>query len=201
MKQSKRKWSDYYDAVANRPPRPTLLKALDFYETEISSLPGKAVDLGCGTGRDTLELLRRGWQVLAIDRETEAVERTRLNAPAALQPQLKTRVARFEKLMLPPVQLINGSFSLPFCQPRHFGLFWQTIVGALDSGGLFAGHLFGDRDGWAQADGMTFHTRHQVEQRLDEFEVVQLDEVEEDGSTARKKPKHWHFFAIVARKR
>jgi trans-aconitate methyltransferase len=34
-----------------------------------------AVDLGCGAGRDTAELLRRGWRVLAIDAEAEAIRR------------------------------------------------------------------------------------------------------------------------------
>ncbi|MGQ9869558.1 hypothetical protein [Leptodesmis sp.] len=34
-----------------------------------------AVDLGCGDGRDTVELLRRDWQVLAIDGEPQAIAR------------------------------------------------------------------------------------------------------------------------------
>ena len=42
--------------------------------------PGKAVDLGCGAGRDTIELLKNNWNVLSIDKEdTESIIREQLN--------------------------------------------------------------------------------------------------------------------------
>jgi len=68
-------WTRYYDA-AGVDPRPTVLAALERFDRES---PGArfAVDLGCGTGRDTLELLRRGWRVLAIDSQAEAIERAK----------------------------------------------------------------------------------------------------------------------------
>ena len=89
-------WSPWglYFAVAGDDPRPTLLDALRRFDA-----PGLAVDLGAGTGRDTAELLRRGWRVFAIDREPQAVERlTAIAAP----PQLETRLARFEDADWPP---------------------------------------------------------------------------------------------------
>ena len=64
-------WTRYYDA-AGVDPRETLLDALARFDE-----PGFAVDLGCGTGRDTFELLRRGWRVLAIDAQDEALRRVR----------------------------------------------------------------------------------------------------------------------------
>ncbi|MFF2654331.1 class I SAM-dependent methyltransferase [Streptomyces sp. NPDC058045] len=39
------------------------------------SAPGAALDLGCGTGGDTLWLARRGWRVTAVDIAPTAVER------------------------------------------------------------------------------------------------------------------------------
>src|SRR2546430_1541774 len=50
----------YYDKAGLRPPRATLLQALDAFAAEGVAC-GHAVDLGCGIGRDTLELLRRRW--------------------------------------------------------------------------------------------------------------------------------------------
>ena len=35
--------------------------------------PGVAIDLGCGEGRDTVEILRQNWAVLAIDQNPDAI--------------------------------------------------------------------------------------------------------------------------------
>ena len=63
---SEREWRRYYAAALQDPPRATLLHALERFAAE-AHVPRErfAVDLGSGTGRDTLELLRRGWRVLA----------------------------------------------------------------------------------------------------------------------------------------
>src|SRR6266540_4136628 len=66
-------WTRYYDAAGEQ-PRETLLFALERFDAEAGATARGlfAVDLGCGTGRDSAELLRRGWRVLAIDAEAEA---------------------------------------------------------------------------------------------------------------------------------
>jgi trans-aconitate methyltransferase len=72
----KQNWETYYQAVEGRPPHETLLKALSIFDAEpLLDRPRFAVDLGCGDGRDTVELLRRGWRVLAIDKEQNAFDR------------------------------------------------------------------------------------------------------------------------------
>ena len=65
-------WGRYYEVAKGGAPRETLRLALDLFESEGGEGERLAVDLGCGEGRDTLELLRRGWRVLAIDDEREA---------------------------------------------------------------------------------------------------------------------------------
>src|SRR5205823_5874967 len=112
-------WAQYYDAVGDE-PRDTLLAALDRF-----AAPGTAVDLGCGTGRDTFELLRRGWQVVAIDSAAEAI--SRLRAAAGDDPRLATQVAVYEDAALPECDLVNASWSLPFCRPELFGVVWERI--------------------------------------------------------------------------
>lgn len=192
-------WVTYYQAVEGRPPRETLLKALDAF----SALPQPrfAVDLGCGDGRDTVELLRRGWRVLAIDGEEKAFDRL-LKRPGLQHDLLRTQHMRFEALSLPAaVDLINASFCLPFCPPADFPILWQTIVTALQPGGRFCGQLFGDRDSWARFLHHTHHTRQQVEALLQPFEVEWFDEEEHPGVTAIGEEKYWHIFHIVARKR
>ncbi len=186
-------WARYYDATGVE-PRETLLDALERF-----TAPGVAVDLGCGTGRDTVELLRRGWRVVAVDSEEEAIRR--LRAVTGEDERLVTQIARYEDATLPSCDLVNASWSLPFCAPDVFGVVWERIVDALHRGGRFSGQLFGERDEWATGDDMTFQTRAEAEALLAGFELERFDEVEEDGKTALGNPKHWHVFNIVARKR
>lgn len=197
------KWNEYYQATLDRPPRDTLMRALNAFDAEIrspNSAPRFAIDLGCGNGVDTLELLRRGWKVLAIDREPSAIEWVRRRMPIEHAAHLKTQVAPLETVELPPADLINASYSLPFCGPEYFERLWSQLQASLQTHSRFAGNLFGDRDGWAHNPHMTFHTADQVKQLLKSFETEFMLEEESDGVTALDDPKHWHTYSIVARK-
>jgi tellurite methyltransferase len=202
-----RDWSAYYNAVVDRPPRDTLLEALARFDTESlnqhqTPVPHScfAVDLGCGEGRDTVELLRGGWRVLAIDGEAEAIRRL-LERPDINHQFLETRVVLFQDVVLPEsVDLVNASFSLPFCPPKSFPRLWEKIISSLRSGGRFCGQLFGNRDSWAIYTSMNHHTRQQVEMLLQPFEIEMLHEEEHPGKTAIGEEKYWHIFHIVARK-
>ncbi len=191
-----RPWGRYYEASGDD-PRGTLRFALDRFGDGKGRF---AVDLGCGSGRDTAELLRRDWRVLAIDAEQEAIERLLARDDVELG-RLEVRVARFEDAEWPPAELVNSSFALPFCPPAAFPALWKRLVGSLPSGGRFSGQLFGDRDGWIDQPELSFHTRAEAEALLRDFELERFDELEEDGSTALGEPKHWHLFHVVARKR
>jgi SAM-dependent methyltransferase len=46
-------------------------------------LPGRALDLACGTGRNTLWLAERGWSVTAIDGSPSAIQTLRRSAGRA----------------------------------------------------------------------------------------------------------------------
>ncbi len=191
--------------MAGKPPRDTLLFALDRFDAEAEqSGSGErfAVDLGCGEGRDTAELLRRGWRVLAIDGQEEAIRRLRArpDLPPGAQTRLETLVCPMEAVHLPPALLVNASFALPFCPPEAFPMLWERIAASPLPGGRVSGQLFGVRDGWASvAPRMTFHTRAEVETLLRPFVVEHLNEAEADGTTVEGKPKHWHVFHIIAR--
>ena len=191
-----REWGRYYEAAGDD-PRGTLRRALERLGPGAGRL---AVDLGCGSGRDTAEMLRRGWRVLAIDSEQQAIERLLAREDVDLD-SLEVRVARFEEAEWPQAHLVNSSFALPFCPPEAFPAVWERIVDSLPPGGCFSGQLFGDRDGWSDEAELTFQTRAEALELLQGFELERFDELEEDGSTALGVPKHWHLFHVVARKR
>ena len=117
-KEKRRKrwsWREYYEKTSRGIAWDTLREALRLIESK-SSEPRErfAIDLGCGAGRDTRELLRRGWKVLAIDNQPIAIRWIRSNVPTKYRPRLRTRVASFEKTSLPKCDLVNASYSLPF---------------------------------------------------------------------------------------
>ena len=191
-------WAEYYQATANRPPRRTLMEALARFEP--AAAPRFAVDLGCGDGRDTIELLRRGWSVLAIDGEPAAIERLKARPDLPVGAALACLCRRFEDAAWPKADLVNASFSLPLCAPDRLGDLWARIVASLKPGGRFAGQLYGERDGWAGRPDITHLTRAAVERLLRDLHVELFEEEESDAVTPRGKPKHWHIFHIVARR-
>ena len=193
-------WAAYYEITGDRPPRETLLFALDRFAAEPATEQRFAVDLGCGSGRDTIELLRRGWRVLAIDGEPTAVEKLtgRENLPAAVD--LTGQVARFVEATWPHCDLVNSSFALPLMPPDEFTVVWPRIIESLNFGGRIACQLFGPHDSWAERSGMSFHGRAAINALLDGLDVEMLREEEYDSTTVRGKAKHWHIFHIVARK-
>lgn len=190
------RWRRYYDVTRERPPRRTLLTALANFP---EGYTGRAIDLGCGGGRDALPLLRAGWHVHAIDAQASAI--AELSAAAADFPHhLTAAVTRFEDAVLPQADLVNSSFALPLCPPERFPGLWRTIIGALRCGGRFSGQLYGERDGWASRPGITTLSRPAVEALLAGLDIELFEEEESDGVTPRGTPKHWHIFHLMVRK-
>lgn len=71
-------WDEYYQNTLNATkPHNTLLLAQQYFEID-EKASGLAVDLGTGTSRDALFLLKKEWKVLAIDAEVLAYHFARL---------------------------------------------------------------------------------------------------------------------------
>ncbi|WLD58092.1 class I SAM-dependent methyltransferase [Salinispirillum sp. LH 10-3-1] len=186
-------WSIYYDKQVGRTPNPLLLEALKH-----CAEPGLAIDLGCGEGTDTRALLALGWRVLAIDAEAEAIERLHASLVDTPSAALSTDVADARHLALPSCDLLYAGLSLPFNAPEDFPELWQRCCQAVKPQGIFAAHVFGDRDGWAHNPTRTFHTRAQAEALVARGQVLHFAEREFDGHSALG-PKHWHWFEFVLR--
>lgn len=194
-------WASYYKKTLARPPCKTLLFALDRFDAELGPNDRRfAIDLGCGNGRDAIELLRRAWRVLAVDKETAAIDVLTARPDLPANAEIEGLVARFEEVDLPDADLVNSGFALPLVAPPDFPDLWDRILLATRSGGRISCQLYGDRDSWVGRPGMTFFTRDGVDALLDPLDVEYFEEEEDDSTTPRGKPKHWHIFHIVARR-
>jgi SAM-dependent methyltransferase len=189
-----RDWVGYYDDQGDREPRELLRDALDRFDRP--DRVGRAVDVGCGQGIETMELLRRGWNVVAIDAEPDGMRRVRERAGD--DPRLTTVVSPMQDADIPAADLIHAAFSLPFCPPAAFPGLWERIRGALRPGGRFVGNLFGDRDTWASTQpDMTFFDPERARALFEDLELEVFREQEEEGD-AWGEPKHWHYFDVIA---
>jgi SAM-dependent methyltransferase len=193
-------WPAYYDALSGRVTRPLFVAALERFATS-QRAGGQAIDLGSGDGAETEALLRDGWAVLAVDGDPESRRRLEQRVSADLRRNIRIETLRFEDAdALPPAEFVYSGLSLPFCRPAAFPRLWSIITTSVNSGGRIACDLFGDRDSWAGGRShMTFFTRAQAERLFDGLEIEQFDEIDEDGQ-AFSGPKHWHVFAVIARK-
>ncbi|MBA3739225.1 MAG: class I SAM-dependent methyltransferase [Actinobacteria bacterium] len=190
-------WIGYYDAQGERQPRDLLLRAIASFERE--GRTGTAVDLGCGTGADTAELIARGWDVTAIDGQEEAIRRLREEVDPRTVSRLRTVVSEMEEATFPPADLVFASYSLPFCRPDAFPTLWERLRSCLRPGGRFAGELFGDRDSWSSDPGMTFHDVAAARVLFDGLDIEVFEEEEEDAE-GWDELKHWHVLHTIARK-
>ena len=88
--------------------------------------PTNAIDLGCGAGRDTIFLIKNGWNVLSIDREnTKEIISNQLDNEELKKFRFKTQ--NFEDIKLEKTNLLVANFSIPFCDKEYFSKFWKKI--------------------------------------------------------------------------
>ena len=194
-------WPDYYEVTAERPSWNTTKTAADAFGGHPDAGPRFAVDLGCGAGRDTRELLRRGWRVLATDMTREGPERLWELTPEADRDRLETEVSRLQDFEIPACDLVNANLILPFQPPADYEATWARVLAAIGVGGRFSGMLFGDRDDAADDPGMTCPAPDVIRGYLDGFEIELWAEQEEDGQTALGDDHHFHLIEVVAVRR
>jgi SAM-dependent methyltransferase len=192
-------WSDYYRAVAGRPPRELYRQTVARFDPAAAA--GRlAVDLGCGSGIETLDLLKQGWNVVAVDQEAAAIEQLLARVPAEARGRLETRMATFETAALPAADFIWAGLSLPFCPPGSLPAVWAKIVAALKPGGRFAGDFFGNRGAWRREAPMTFLTRDELTRLCAPLHIEYFIEEEGERPTALDGIQRVHGFSVVVRK-
>ena len=191
-----KKWNEYHKVTNNIPPRRNIVEFIKQHKEII----GNAIDLGCGTGNDTIYLIQNNWNVLAIDStDVENSIKERLNDEE--KTKFSFQVQKFEELNLPKCDLIISNNVLPFCNKEYFYKMWQEICNSINSNGFFVGNLFGVNDEWnTPEDKRTFLNKEQVIELFNDFEIIDLKEFEKDRPTALGKMKHWHIFEIIAKK-
>lgn len=188
-------WGSFVSATKSRKPISYIDEAARLLEKR-----GLAVDLGSGAGVDARHLAEIGFQVMAIDNDSAA-----LRATKALCKGLAVNVKRndIRKVRLPPgsVSLVIAWNSLPFLKKSDFKRVMQMIQIALIQGGIFVFSVFGPDDGWAKnRTDMSFVSRHEFEQCLNQARFIEVRETWREGPDALGNAKFWHRLQGITRK-
>jgi tellurite methyltransferase len=187
-------WATFYKHTRERPPWPRMIRAAALLRRK-----ERALDLGCGAGRDTRYLLEQGFQVTAVDADANAM------AILATFPQERLHAVQssFGDFVFERYDLINAHFCMPFLVRELFYTVFDRVKLALNPEGIFVGQFFGVHDQWntpERAAAMTFLTREEAMQALQGLDVIEFEEEDIDSVVADGSPKHWHVFHIIARK-
>src|SRR5262249_62425352 len=78
--------------------------------------PGRALDIGCGTGGPAVYLASHGWEVTGIDNVARALRRARTRAAAA---GVSPRLLHADVSRLADVAFVAGGFGLVFSSGGH----------------------------------------------------------------------------------
>jgi SAM-dependent methyltransferase len=161
---------------------------------------GKALDLGCGAGRDTRYLLSQGWHVTAVDKESEAIELL-AGLPQEKLVAIQSSIEDFD-YTLDRYDLISAQYSLPFVPKSHLVDAFTSIKKALRPGGIFTGQFFGTHDEWnIPGNNLSFVTREEVDELLIGLDALEITEEDKVGTMATGGTKHWHVFHVLAQKK
>lgn len=121
----------FYKNTKNAPPNKMVKKLV-----KMNIIPENAIDLGCGAGRDTVYLIKNGWNVLAVDRvDTEKIISSQLSKDE--QKRFRFRKENFEDINLVATNLLVANFSIPFCPRDYFQEFWEKIVNSILKNRIF----------------------------------------------------------------
>ena len=184
-------WTNYQNETYGDDVCKLLIEFLDNYKID------NAIDLGCGSGNETVYMIKNGIKVLAIDRQLN--QDFILNRLSDSEKRLISfKKSSFEDVELPKTKLLTAFFSIPLCNPNNFDELWTKIYNSIEDNGYFVGQLFGDRDAWNVVESINTFSIDKVKEYLKNYNIIKLEEIEYVRESDNKK---WHFYDIIAQKK
>lgn len=184
-------WTNYQNKTYGDNACKLIIDFLDKYKVD------SAIDLGCGSGNETVYMVKNGIKVLAIDRQLN--QDFILNRLSDSEKQLISfKESSFEDVELPKTKLLTAFFSIPFCNPNNFDELWTKIYNSIEDNGYFVGQLFGDRDAWNVVESINTFSIDKIKEYLKNYNIIKLEEIEYVRENDNKK---WHFYDIIAKKK
>lgn len=145
--------------------------------------PGRAIDIGCGTGTNVVTLARAGWQVTGVDFAPRAIKLARQKAAeAGIQAELSVQDAT-------KLEGIHGPFDLAFdlgcfhtIPPADRNRYLEQLDRILAPGGFWLMYGFLKSDGSGATPGLDEEDIRRITTRL--TLLSRRDGVDEHGESS-----------------
>lgn len=154
---------------------------------------GRALDIGCGTGTNSLHLARQGFEVLGVDLSPHAVA---LAEAKLAEVELPCEFVALDLMAAPfpgePYDLVfdRACFHV-FHQPDQRELFVRRVAEVLRPGGLWFS-LSGSTEGPPREVGPPRRTARELAQAIEpELELVELRAIDFDLGEDRRAAAWW----------
>jgi SAM-dependent methyltransferase len=149
MMKGKNEWVEFFDGHAPvymlNPFTRNTVKEVDFLVEELKLPPGSCIlDVGCGTGRHSIEFARRGYHVTGVDISsgmlTEATRTAREAGVFVEWMHADATLFTFKELFDAAISLCEGAFALLSAEDdpaEHDLAILRNINASLEPGGRF----------------------------------------------------------------
>ena len=195
--KNRENWRKFYEKAINRQHSPRTERAVILNESSNKV----AIDCGCGTGSDISYLNSQGYEVFGFDINPDSIAicRDRFGGESGIHVVQSS----FSEFQYVNASLIIANASLFFVEPEQFQSAWTAIDDNLVKGGVFAGDFMGKNDSWANDfhTPLTTLTKEELLSLFSNFEIIEFNERDADGTTMVGESKHWHIYSVVAVKR
>jgi len=171
-----------------QPPWDTNITPPEVFAFLAGRPPGRALDLGCGTGTNAITLAQHGWQATGVDFVARAIRVARKKARQA-RVQVDLRVGDVTRLngIAGPFDLILDIGCYHSLPPRGMETYRSQVIRLLETGGTFMLYAFLKEGETASGSGV-------VEANLEAFSPSLNPISRVEGSDRGARPSVWLTF-------
>ena len=168
-----------------RPPWDSGISPPELIDYLSTHAPGRAIDLGCGTGTNVVTMAKAGWRVTGVDFTRQALWKARRKIRRAnLETELiRADVTKFKSALQFDMALDIGCFH----GVRDRKAYLDSLMLLLKPGGHWLLYGFFKEDEQASGPGMTHGDLGMISNRLELL-------WRRDGTDKRRRPSAWFQF-------
>ncbi len=189
----------FAEATKGAPPYYLVKKAYAYIDKIDDN--ARVLDLGAGSLRNSLFFAKKGFSILAIDKDKNIHNyRKEVGDSADRIETVQEDICKFLQNNHEQFSVILATHVIPFLSENCRETFFKTLSSLLVDGGVLVLTFWGPRDDFSRK-GVAVEEMEKLLEKLQSFKILFAKEREYDGPTVDGWEKHWHVIDIVASNR